>query len=310
MNYVLKPAILDAISEHGLPENFSDTVSEWYEPLAADIVKQHQDSSSSLPLLIGIQGCQGSGKSTCAEFLKLLFEHEYDLNSVVLSIDDFYLTRAERQQLAENIHPLLMTRGVPGTHDLQLAASVIEQLSVLKAGQTFSVPRFNKVTDDRFDESDWSVIDGPVDIIIFEGWCVGVSAQTHEELMEPINELECKEDPDMQWRKYVNQQLKGEYQTFFQKIDSMVTLVAPSFECVSQWRALQEQKLIDRIKKMPNQQPADNSVRTMSPKELKRFISHYERLTRHALITLPQFASWVFKLNNNHGIDSLQKNNG
>jgi pantothenate kinase-related protein Tda10 len=69
------------------------------------------------PLVVGLTGPQGSGKSTLAARLPDLLAAA-GLNAGVLALDDLYLTKAERQRLAADVHPLFATRGVPGTHDV------------------------------------------------------------------------------------------------------------------------------------------------------------------------------------------------
>lgn len=113
---------------------------------------------------------RGSGKSTAAallaDFLALL-----GLRTAILSIDDLYLTRSARGRLAREVHPLLVTRGVPGTHDLDLGVRTIDALCALRSGQRLPLPCFDKSTDDRLPPLRWPAIEGPVDIILFEGWC-------------------------------------------------------------------------------------------------------------------------------------------
>ncbi len=245
--------------------------------------------------MLGIQGCQGSGKSTLASFLQILLEEEYQLPTAVLSLDDFYLTLAARKQLADSIHPLLLTRGVPGTHDLPLALKTFKDISQLKKGQTLRLPRFDKAQDDRAKENTWPEVEGPIRVIIFEGWCVGVGPQSEEALTPAINELEQLEDGRQIWRKFVNKQLATYENTLFNQLDKLVVLQAPSFACVYEWRALQEKKLREKTRLL-----SDSKV--LSDVALKRFIAHYERLSRHCLASLPAKADWLFKLNENQKI--------
>lgn len=284
-----------------LPADFADTVERWYQPVAEDIAALR--ARSSTPLVIGVQGVQGSGKSTLARFLQLILQNEYGLQTVVLSLDDFYLTHRERFELAETVHPLLITRGVPGTHDVHLASEIIDMLRKLRPGQQIAIPRFNKAIDDREPASHWDSVSGPVDIIIFEGWCVGASAQPDEELHLSANALEAEEDKDGVWRKYVNDQLKQDYAKLFSCLDRLGVLSAPSFECVFRWRLLQEQKLKEKWEKEQPNQPC----KIQTPEQLRRFISHYERISRHCLATLPEKADWLLALDENHRIAQLTK---
>ena len=93
---------------------------KWFSPL----LEKYQTARDK-PLIIGINGSQGSGKSTLADYLCTMLNERYQLRCVSLSLDDFYLTKLERQQLASQVHPLLETRGVPGTHDIPLALETI-----------------------------------------------------------------------------------------------------------------------------------------------------------------------------------------
>ncbi|WP_225899810.1 kinase [Croceicoccus gelatinilyticus] len=219
------------------------------------------------PVLIGLSGAQGSGKSTTAARLagKLA---DRGLATQVCSIDDFYLTKGERAELARTRHPLLATRGVPGTHDVALMNATV---SGLLAGEAVRVPGFDKAADDRWAASEWKIIDAPVDIVLLEGWCVGARPQPEGMLAEPVNELERLEDENGDWRRAVNAALAGEYRDFFDRIDLSILLRTPSFAVVESWRSEQERGL-DRS--------GAGAGAAMTPDKLRRFISHYERLTR------------------------------
>jgi len=299
----MSPQLISVLQEHiqyeKLPADFIQLVKNYYWPIVCDIANAIEDPAPK-PYFLGIQGTQGSGKSTFAGFIKRILEEEFGKNCLVLSLDDFYLTKAERETLSQEVHPLLMTRGVPGTHDIGLLSQTIEQINSLQAGQSISVVTFNKALDDRADPKDWQSITEPQDVIILEGWCVGVSAQSQDDLAEPINELEANEDVDGKWRGYVNQQIGQNYQSIYDQFDGLAVLLAPSFECVFQWRTKQEQKLIDKL----NSQ-GESLNDTMSPAEIKRFISHYQRLTEHGLKTLPSQANWQLILQANHSITEL-----
>lgn len=295
----MKHYIKNAINQQQLPTHFSQIVEQWYQPIAADVAARIKQQPNTF--ILGVQGTQGSGKSTLASFLCLLLEQEFQLAAVSLSIDDFYLTAAERQQLATDVHPLLATRGVPGTHDLKLAETTLSALCKATSGERCAIPRFNKATDDRFRPMEWDYVNGPVDVIVFEGWCVGVPAQTEPALIEPVNELERNEDTDAVWRKYVNSALKNEYAQLFGLLDALVVLSAPSFDCVYQWRLLQEEKLRSKWQAARG----DENTKFLSPDDIKRFISHYQRLTEHGLSELPQRCDWQLVLAENHNITAL-----
>jgi D-glycerate 3-kinase len=249
-------------------------------------------AQGSRPLVLGICGSQGSGKSTVAEALADDLAGR-DLACAVLSLDDLYLTRAERERLARDVHPLLMTRGPPGTHDVALG---IEVLDALGSGTPVRLPRFAKAKDDRCDPSAWPEVSGQCDVVIFEGWCVGARPQAAEALAQPLNDLERREDADGRWRRFVNEALGGPYQGLFARIDRLVLLQAPGFEVVLDWRQEQEEDLRTRLPDAPG---------LMSREQIARFIAHYERITRHILSEMPARADLVVRLDASRSPESI-----
>ncbi len=277
------------LSKHRLPTSYSVLVDQWFMPLAADIYA-HQNKAKST-LIIGINGAQGSGKSTLTDLLVFLLKQHFKLNAIGLSIDDFYLTKQQRQQLAIEVHPLMITRGVPGSHDIELATDTITKLV---SGQVnVAIPRFDKASDDRYPNEHWDIVTDKVDVVILEGWCVGAQAQSPQQLTEPINTLESEHDPKAIWRQYVNQKLSEDYPALFDLIDLWIMLKAPSFECVYAWRLEQEQKLRDTLH-------GDNA--TMNDEQIAFFIQHYQRLTENILNTLPDKVDYLFELNTDRKI--------
>lgn len=235
------------------------------------------------PLVLGICGAQGSGKSTLAAALAEDLARSGKA-CAVLSLDDLYLTRAERQRLGREVHPLLATRGPPGTHDVDLGIAVLD---ALRAGTAVRLPRFAKAKDDRCDPSAWPEVTGQCDVVLFEGWCVGARPQPTEALAEPFNRLEAAEDGDGTWRRFVNTALGGPYQDLFARVDRLVLLQAPGFDVVMDWRLEQEEELRARSPDAPG---------LMSREQVARFISHYERITRHILEEMPDRADLVLRL--------------
>lgn len=284
--------IKDFIQQERLPSTYLLDATQYFLPLVRDIKAEIQSSRKG-PFLIGINGAQGTGKSTLAKLLSALLTSS-GYRTVNLSIDDFYYSKAKRQELADEIHPLLRSRGVPGTHDVDLALNLIEQLCAAGSNQQITLPRFDKSLDDCRPVAACEQIQGPIDIIILEGWFVGAKAQAGDELTQAINELEINEDSDGRWRAYVNQQLAGSYQSLFEKIHILLMLQAPGFEQILEWRSLQEEKLRTLA--------VTDASGLMDRKAIKHFIQHFERLTRHCLRTLPDSADRVFQLNTEHRI--------
>ena len=275
------------IRRHALPPNFRETISRHYAPVVRWLADR---ASASDCFLLGISGAQGTGKSTLADYLALALSTEGGAVAV-LSLDDFYLTRAERRALAAQVHPLLETRGVPGTHDVPLLERQLDALQALSAGETLLVPRFDKATDDRAPKSAWARISGPVSVIVLEGWCVGARSQAEQDLDRTLNVLEREEDPDGTWRRFVNESLRGPYASLNARLDALIYLQVPDFERVFSWRLEQERKLATRAA----------GTRVMSEAELARFILHYERLTRANQRALPRTADVVMRLDDDHG---------
>lgn len=270
--------IADLIARHRLPASYAQVVEDFWRPLAEDISRRAEDSR---PLIVGINGAQGSGKSTTCAFLEVLLAQQ-GLHAATLSIDDLYLTRDDRQKLAREIHPLFATRGVPGTHAPGLGMAVIEQI---RAGNSFAMPVFDKGADDRSGSA--RQVEGPVDVLLFEGWCVGCTPQADEELIDPVNDLERKEDPQGIWRSVANLWLRGEYRELFDQLDMLVLLKVDSFDAVIANRRKQEEKLAASNPDAPA---------LMDDAALDRFCQHYERLTRHMLEDLPRRAAHVFEI--------------
>lgn len=281
-----------------LPSSVISNLQNIYLPLATWIATKHQQQS----IIIGINGPQGSGKSSLCLLLKCLLELAFHKKVVNLSIDDFYLSRQARFKLSQTIHPLLKTRGVPGTHDTQLLQQCLSQLRSPQA-QNIRLPRFDKSLDDVAAQSLWPEVKTPLDIILFEGWCVGTQAQPEDLLTNPINDLEQTEDADAQWRHYVNTQLKSHYQNLFEQLDYLLMLKIPDFSFVKQWRALQEQQL------------ASTSVQTskahkiMDDAAIEKFIKYFERLTRWSQQTMPDYADLILALNEQHQIAQVEIDN-
>jgi D-glycerate 3-kinase len=279
----------DFVAEHRLPAGFAELIDAYYAPLAAWVIQmKHSDEA----MLLGLNGAQGTGKSTLAAFLRMALKSVAGWQVAVLSIDDFYLTRVERQRLAEQVHSLLRTRGVPGTHDIQMLSDYLAKLKNLDPDTTLRVPSFDKARDDRTDEANWPTVTGPVDLVILEGWCVGSEPQADDELQDPVNSLEENEDTGGEWRAYVNEALKGTYAQLFAQLDALVYLRAPGFDAVYRWRLEQEEKLAACA--------PEHGSEIMNHEQIAHFVQHFERITRSDFAVLPNSAEVVLELDDNH----------
>jgi D-glycerate 3-kinase len=218
------------------------------------------------PPILGIAGSQGSGKSTLAKAVAERF------GGASLSLDDVYLTKAERAALAVRVHPLFATRGPPGTHDLGLLNRLLDRLQAARPDDLTPLPLFDKLADDRAAEADWPVVKGRPRVIVLEGWCLGATPQTDAELLAPINALEVQHDVEGEWRRAVNAALSQPYARLHARLDGLVFLKAPGFDVVLDWRCEQEAGLLGQDGVSPARRAA-----------LAVFIQHYERLTRHMM---------------------------
>jgi D-glycerate 3-kinase len=275
------------LAEQRLPPTYLETAQQWFLPLAERLVQRH--SQAGKPLLVGINGSQGSGKSTLSALLTLLLTQHYGLRAIDLSIDDFYLTRADRTRLAHSVHPLLATRGVPGTHDVTLMRNTL--LALLMHQGAVAIPRFDKGIDDRHPAEQWTTVQAPMDVVIVEGWCFGTPPQSELDLEVPVNDLERNEDESGAWRDYVNRQTATYEENLYSLVDEWIMLRAPSFDCVYQWRLEQEKKLAERLRR-----DGGNAGGVMSETQLQRFIQHYQRLTEQSLKQLPQQVHHLYEL--------------
>lgn len=279
------------LSAESLPASYRDVIVHVHTPLADMLARRSEQQRA--PLFVGIAGAQGSGKSTLAQSLALLLAAR-GLRTVVVSLDDLYLPRATRERLGATVHPLLITRGVPGTHDVELGVRVFEGLA---CGRAVSIPRFDKARDDRKPAAEWTQVASRVDVVLFEGWCVGARPQAADALREPVNALEREHDPQGIWRRFVNAALATSYRALFAPIQVSILLAAPGFDVVYRWRREQEHKLKLRA--------GGAATRGMNDAEVARFIAHYERLTRHILDEMPARADVVLKLDEERRIQPL-----
>ena len=281
-----------------MSEPFRDKLGQlnrFYLPISKMIKDEYIKQKKTK--VIGLTGGQGTGKSTISNILKIILKEAYSLETVIFSIDDFYKTLQERKDMSKKISKLFLTRGVPGTHDTKMLFQCIKNLKIKKF-KKIDIPKFDKSTDDRSQKIKWLKVKKKPNIVIFEGWCVGATAQKNKYLNFPINKLEKQNDNKKIWRQKVNLELKKDYKKIFKLIDKLIFLKVPSFKYVFKWRLLQEKKL--RITSKGN--------KTMSDKQIENFIMYYERLTKHMLKTLPKKADTVISIDNKHRLKSIKFN--
>ena len=264
-----------------------------YIPISFWIENKYKKKGETL--ILGFSGGQGSGKTTVTGILKIILKKFFKRRIHVSSIDNFYKTLEDRNKISNKIHPLLKTRGVPGTHDINL---VINFFNIIKKKKfkKIKLPKFEKAMDNRLEKKYWFNIKQKPEIVILEGWCVGARPQSNSLIRKPVNVLEKYEDRDLIWRKYVNEKLKKEYKKLFAMIDCYIFIKIPNFNAVFKWRLLQENKL---------KKKSHLKKKTMSSHEIKRFIMFYQRITLQMIKDLSKSASIVMLLKKNHEIKKV-----
>ena len=246
------------------------------------------------PFILGLAGGQGTGKTTVTSIVRIILTKYFNLKVFKISIDDFYKTRKERSVLSKKIHPLLLTRGVPGTHDTKIISKFFKEVKKNKFTK-IRVPKFDKSVDDRSSKNKWYKLSAKPDVIILEGWCVGARAQSRSQLKKSINSLERTKDFNLKWRKFVNLKLQKEYKRIFSQLNSLIYLKAKNFKILQQWRIKQENKLWLNSKKKKN-------LKIMSKGDVINFMQTYQRITQNMFKNMPKYASIILNLNSNHQI--------
>ena len=271
-------------NKHGMIKNYLIPICFW-------IAKK---ADNKKPYFVGLAGGQGTGKTTISSIIKIILEKYFKLKVFKISIDDFYKTRKERIALSKKVHPMLLTRGVPGTHDINMMLDFFKK-SKAKKFKNMKLPNFNKAIDDRFPKNKWNKINKRPNVIIFEGWCVGARAETNKTLKKTINSMEKANDHKLVWRKYVNQQLKTKYKKLYSQLNCMIYLKAKNFSLLQKWRLKQEQKLWLKTKKK-------GGHKIMSKGDVINFMQTYQRITQNMFKNMPKYASIILNLNSNHQI--------
>jgi D-glycerate 3-kinase len=274
-------------------KNKERMIKSFLIPLCFWINKQ---ANKKKPYFVGLAGGQGTGKTTTSSLLKIILIKFFKLKVFRISIDDFYKTRKERGNLSKRVHPMLMTRGVPGTHDINMMLSFFKKVKSRKF-KSLKLPTFNKAIDDRFNKKYWYNLKDKPDVIIFEGWCVGAKSEKNNTLKKTINSMEKFKDQKKIWRKYVNYQLKSGYKKLYSQLNCLIYLKAQNFSLLQKWRLKQERKLWLNSKRKSN-------LKIMSKEDVLSFMQTYQRITQNMFKYMPQYASIILNLNTNHQIKS------
>ncbi|MBI3437070.1 MAG: kinase [Proteobacteria bacterium] len=251
----------------------------------ARVIQEQRARHPDRPALIGVSGAQGSGKTTVCQSLVAADAPRF----TQFSIDDVYLDHVQRAELAARTHPLFVTRGPPGTHDIGLARSTIDALST--AGETTEtpLPRFDKIKDVMKPREAWPVFRGRPEAILVDAWCLGALPVPPS---PPLNAIE-EEDAHGVWRETQNEFLRTTYADWFASFDAIIYLRAPSWDVVRRWRGQQEVTLRGR------------ALTAEEGAWIDRFILHYERITR-SMMDGGVFADWIVRIDEQRRVVSVE----
>ena len=275
-------------------KNKEKMIKSFLIPISFWIAKK---AKKNKPCIVGLSGGQGSGKTTISSIISIILRKYFKLNVFTISIDDFYKTRKERFLLSKRIHPFLMTRGVPGTHDINMMLDFFKRVKGKKF-RSLKLPKFNKVIDERYNKKLWYSVKKRPDVIIFEGWCVGAKPEKNNTLKKSVNSMEKLKDTKLTWRSYVNEQLKTKYKQLYDQLNCLLYIKSSNFTLLKKWRIKQETKL--RIKNKRS-----NKFKIMSDQEVINFMQTYQRVTQSMFKYVPKYASIILNLKSNHQIKSV-----
>ncbi|KAI3332125.1 putative Uridine/cytidine kinase [Xylariaceae sp. AK1471] len=216
-------------------------------PFILDRLQSHLTSGSTRPFIIGLNGVQGVGKTTLVRNLAASLSENEGLETLVCSIDDFYLTHDDQVALAESMpdNALVQVRGEPGTHDIDLARDFFA--AILSESPT-RVPQYDKSLflgqGDRLPRSSWPEVNTPgqakVRVVIFEGWCVGFRSLAPAEVAIRYNgPSRTLKRHALEHLQFVNGQLEA-YNAITDLFDAFIHIDAEDTEWVYDWRLEQE----------------------------------------------------------------------
>ena len=259
-------------------------------PLAMKIAAQHQQLGK--PFIQGILGAQGTGKTTMSMILVLILQH-LGYRTLSLSLDDLYKTYSDRLALMQQDSRLLW-RGPPGTHDIYLATSLLDQIH--QGNSPVIVPRFDKSAYGGMgDRTTPEVITNPIDIVLFEGWFVGVKPIPPKVLLTPPPPI--LTDVDKQFASDMNNQLK-DYLPLWERLDSLIVLYPTDYRYSLAWRKQAERQMIAAGKS------------GMTDAEIEEFVNYFWRSLHPELFINPLIQSssvdLVIEINADHSFGNFR----
>lgn len=271
-----------------------ETLWKLWLPLGIKLANKRQNLGR--PLVQGILGAQGTGKTTLAKILVLILE-KLGYKTISISIDDIYKTYAERQLLQKQDSRLIW-RGPPGTHDVSLGIEILDKLRQSEnknSDNLIPIPRFNKSlfhgAGDRIEPE----IVSQVDIVLFEGWFVGVRP-VEEEIFD-VAPPPIITETDKKFARDMNTKLI-EYLPMWKKLDNLIVLYPTDYRFSKQWRKQAEQQMIDSGKS------------GMSDDEIEKFVDYFWKalhpeLFIKPLIKNPELVHLVIEINSEHSLGNI-----
>lgn len=269
------------INKLRIPEDLIYRFWNFYLPFTEWTINRRKNTPKDRSYILGINGGQGSGKSTLVEVAKFLLEKQgYEV--VAVSIDDFYMNYKDRVDLKKRVC-WYKHRGLPGTHYVNQVIRIFRRLKykMLNHEKPVKIPRFYKNlkngSGDVAPKKDWQNVE-KVDIVLAEGWFWGCRSLQEEELDKPsgndlVDMIEKRDDPNGIFRRIVNRALE-KYHKLFDLCDNLVVLKVPSLEKIREWRKEQERKL------------KEEKGTGMSDKQLDEFLDYFATFTQRYVIPL------------------------
>lgn len=278
---------------HLQPSQLLETLWNLWLPLALQIASYRQQQSS--PLIQGILGGQGTGKTTLAAILTLILD-QLGYRTLSLSLDDLYKTYSDRLILKQQ-DPRILWRGPPGTHDIQLGLTLLDCLPQSNLSTPIAVPRFDKsACGGAGDRQAPQVVQG-ADIVLFEGWFVGV---------RPINPTAFDTAPppietaaDQEFARDMNAHLQN-YVPLWEKLDRLILLYPSDFRRSLEWRRQAEHQMIATGKS------------GMTDAEIEEFVRYFWRslhpeLFIKPLTNYPSYVDLVIEINSDHSAGAVYR---
>ncbi|MEO5971553.1 MAG: hypothetical protein ABIQ95_16635 [Bdellovibrionia bacterium] len=241
----LKEKIVKKFLEILPPQDQQETRVRDYYLKILNWVTEEIAKAQCRPLIVGVNGPQGSGKSTLTAALVQVLS-EMGFRGLTLSIDDFYLTRQQQVALAAQhpFNPLLQQRGYPGTHDIQLGLEKLGELRKVSATDSIRVPSYDKSKHqgqgDRLPETEWTEIQGPLDVVFLEGWMLGFSAVSDSVI---LGNVEVQADPQLTAGLLEVNQFLASYQSWYSQLDAFIHLIPLDVQYVIDWRVEAEERM-------------------------------------------------------------------